>query len=276
MPVQKESAMRVGKDFGNGFSGWQMAWVILVALCGVVQPIFATEAVTTDACAKCRTSIGDIPWDPESILSDDKVVYGTDDRIDVYQETNASRKTWAESVCALVDASDLTNNGNGTYGLRSYAYTQSGYSPCSDEPFRTQPTVAWCTGFIVDDDVIATAGHCIESGDLPYVRFVFGFEMQNASTPVLTFDSDQRCMKAGKSLPGNLSVNTTMPLSGSTGPSRSAPLALRTSGTVAGYTRWRYRPSFRPADEDRLRFHHAGAFQYRDRILLSEPGHLRR
>ena len=229
--------MREGNDFGNGILSLQMAWVILAGLCCVVQPVLAAEAVVTDACAKCRTSIGDIPWDPESILSDNKVVYGTDDRIDVYQETNASRKTWAESVCALVDTSDLTNNGNGTYGLRTYAYTQSGYSPCSDEPFRTQPTAAWCTGFIVGDDVVATAGHCIESGDMPYVRFVFGFEMQNATTPVLTFDADQIYMGVeiiARQLVGEYDyaiVRVDRPIT------VGEPLPLRTSGTVAVGTR---------------------------------------
>lgn len=138
-----------------------------------------------------KTPLSGVPWDPESLSGEEKVIYGTDDRIDVYQETNPDRIEWAAATCGLVDSYQLTSNGNGTYNLAAWAYEPLGYPPCPGEPFASQPTAAWCSGFKVADDVIATAGHCIESSDLPYVRFVFGFNMQNASTPVLTFREDQ-------------------------------------------------------------------------------------
>lgn len=41
------------------------------------------------------------------------------------------------------------------------------------------------------DDIIVTAGHCINENDLDDTRFLFGFDMADAATPVLTFDSNQ-------------------------------------------------------------------------------------
>ena len=46
-----------------------------------------------------RTELSNVPWTPTT-GSEPKVVYGTDDRIDVYQETDPERLTWAASTCA--------------------------------------------------------------------------------------------------------------------------------------------------------------------------------
>lgn len=154
-------------------------------------PVPGAEEGITDGPAGSRTEISDVPWDPNALAGNDKVIYGTDDRLDVYQETNPDRLAWAASVCALVDADDLTDNGDGTYTLATSAYQQGEILPCTGEAFANQPTASWCTGFVVNGDMIATAGHCVKASDLPFVRFVFGFEMVDATTPVLTFDADQ-------------------------------------------------------------------------------------
>lgn len=143
-----------------------------------------------------RTIIGDTAYEapPPTNTSDGprtKVIYGTDDRIDVYQETNPLRQVLAASTCGLMDASDVTNNGNGTYTLSLSAYTQNGKPACAGEPFANQPTVAFCTGFLVGPDLIATAGHCYSSSDIASTRFVFGFKMQNSTTAVSTVNANQ-------------------------------------------------------------------------------------
>ena len=132
------------------------------------------------------TLIGGTPWTPRPAQDGPKVVYGTDDRIDVYAETDPARLTWAASTCGLLDLPSYTQNIDGTLTIRT-----SRYNVCEAEPFSDQPTAAYCTGFMVGEDLIATAGHCYDDGDLSGKRFVFGFVMEDASTPVLTVSADQ-------------------------------------------------------------------------------------
>ncbi len=136
-----------------------------------------------------RTVISDTPWVPG--LGGEKVIYGSDNRIDVYQETSASRKALAGSVCALLSASQLTPLGGGGWHISTSAYLYQGKPACAGEPFGSQPTAAFCTGFLVGPDVVATAGHCYNSTDYAGVRFVFGFDMTDASTPEVDLAEDQ-------------------------------------------------------------------------------------
>ena len=120
-----------------------------------------------------------------------QVIYGTDDRIDVYQETNPTRVAQASATCALVATSDLNLQGDGSYTMDTFTWTRSGLPACDEEPFGDQPVAPFCTGFLVAPDIIATAGHCFDSGDFSSVRFVFGFQMADSQTAVTTFNAEQ-------------------------------------------------------------------------------------
>lgn len=137
-----------------------------------------------------RTAISETPWAPLP-QGDDKIVYGDDDRLDVYEVTEPARAAPAGSVCALVGASRVVDNGDGTYALSLAAYEWYGFPACPEEPFSAQPTLAFCTGFLVGDDLIATAGHCCDSEGLTGMRFVFGFVMQDDTTPVSVVSASQ-------------------------------------------------------------------------------------
>ncbi|HDP33865.1 MAG TPA: serine protease, partial [Candidatus Hydrogenedentes bacterium] len=138
-----------------------------------------------------RTEPSGAPWDATAPVNNSKVIYGADDRIDVYEETDADRLAWAAATCAVVYASDLTATAEDMYALSVYAYMVSGKPPCDGEPFADQPTAAFCTAFMVGDNLVATAGHCVSAYDLPDVRFLFGFEMTDPATPILYFHKDQ-------------------------------------------------------------------------------------
>jgi len=107
-----------------------------------------------------------------------KVVYGEDDRIDVLVgDANLD----ADCVVALFWANNVVDNGNGTSTLTTQDFgTARGL--CQGEPFRNQPIGAFCSGFLVAADVIATAGLYVNTNNVANVRFVFGFRMQNANT----------------------------------------------------------------------------------------------
>jgi hypothetical protein len=124
-------------------------------------------------------------WDSKTIAKaikeQQRVIYGTDDRQDVFQITDSANFHDADSVVALFNKGDIVDNGNGTSTLQTsnFGTTQN---LCSGEPFRNQPAGAFCSGFLVAPDTIATAGHCVNSGNVTNVRFVFGFRMLNATS----------------------------------------------------------------------------------------------
>ncbi len=134
-----------------------------------------------------ETEISGVPWEPRPWAGAPKVIYGADDRIDVYQETDDERRVWAASTCGLINSSRMIALPEGGYALTAGAYVRFGVPACDGEPFGDQPTGPYCTGFMVGPDLIATAGHC----SLSSVYFVFGFTMADESTPNLRFNASQ-------------------------------------------------------------------------------------
>jgi V8-like Glu-specific endopeptidase len=121
-----------------------------------------------------------------------KVIYGTDDRIDVYQDTNLEHQRFAASACGLFDSTAVTSNGDGSYSIKTEYYNYNGLPACANEPFANQRTAPWCSGFLVGPDLIATAGHCMESSsELATTKIVFGFRMQSADQETLRVDASQ-------------------------------------------------------------------------------------
>lgn len=115
-----------------------------------------------------------------------KVIYGEDNRKDYYEFKNQlDILKSSESVASLFRDSRIFDNGNGTSTLitRQYGVTNN---LCSEERFRDQPIGAFCSGFLVAPDIIATAGHCVlpegEGVNLNNVKFVFGFRMNDPTT----------------------------------------------------------------------------------------------
>ena len=114
--------------------------------------------------------------------SANKVIYGADNRLDIYQVQDSNALAAADSTVMLVRPSKLTLNGDGTYTIDSTTFLQdSGGTLCPDEPFLNQPSPGHCSGFLVGSDLVATAGHCVTTaGDCSGTAVVFGFDMLNA------------------------------------------------------------------------------------------------
>jgi hypothetical protein len=159
------------------------------------------QSAGTPAAGGAERSIGvtsrfrdmsDLSSDELARLAQDRqrVIYGVDNRQDVYEVTNSKIKKAADAVVALVKTADLTSDGHGGWTLATTSYKDE-YQLCTTEAFASQPLGCFCSGFLVAPDVIATAGHCIKvPQDLVETRFVFGFRMLNSSTPRTTFGKD--------------------------------------------------------------------------------------
>ncbi len=112
-------------------------------------------------------------------------IWGDDNRIDFYQIKDEHIKRNADCVAAICFENNLKYSNTGFYKLETVNYGIT-YNLCEFEPFRDQPIGKGrlCTGFLVGDDLIATAGHCACEKNVARLCFIFGYRMTSLSTPV--------------------------------------------------------------------------------------------
>jgi len=112
--------------------------------------------------------------------------WGKDKRMDFFEIEDEQVKRNAESVAAILLKDSLMDTSKGFSMLKVKNYGKN-FNLSDYEPFRDQYMVSGrvCTGFLVEEDVIATAGHCANDGNVTDLRFVFGFNMQDSTTTVL-------------------------------------------------------------------------------------------
>jgi hypothetical protein len=106
-----------------------------------------------------------------------KVIYGEDNRLDLYKVEEAAVKAVARSTAAMFALSALTKTGN-VFKITSQKFGE-GFNLCPSEPFFDQPSGAMCSAFLVAPDMVATAGHCISSNDCVNRAFGFGYAMRS-------------------------------------------------------------------------------------------------
>lgn len=109
----------------------------------------------------------------------DKVIYGDDDRLDMYQVSDARLLKLADSTVGLFQGDNVAMEGDKAK-LTTESYSQS-YGLCKEEPFYEQVTGAFCSGSLVAPDIIMTAGHCVKTAEsCKSTKFVFGFAVTKA------------------------------------------------------------------------------------------------
>lgn len=114
----------------------------------------------------------------------DKVIYGDDDRKDLYQLEDSKLKKLTASTVALMKNSNLILQSNGDYKVSDQSFGQS-MQLCPQEPFFNQTNAAFCSGSLVAEDLVLTAGHCIQdSTDCSNTSLVFGYAAKDANDKV--------------------------------------------------------------------------------------------
>jgi len=112
-----------------------------------------------------------------SAFAAEKVIYGSDDRLDIYQVSDSRLLKLADSTVGLFQGYDVAMEG-AKAKLTTSSYAE-GYGLCKEEPFFDQVTGAFCSGSLVAPDVIMTAGHCVRSEEAcKDTKFVFGFAVK--------------------------------------------------------------------------------------------------
>ncbi len=93
------------------------------------------------------------------------IVYGDDDRVDVYEYDGASvRERVKASTVALIEPRYLQRPASGRVTVSADALG-SAYQLCDGERFVEQPAGADCSATLIDDDLVLTAGHCFDDND---------------------------------------------------------------------------------------------------------------
>lgn len=91
-----------------------------------------------------------------------KVIYGEDNRVDVFNSTNKMFVDLSQSTAAMISKSNLIANGE-FFEIQGRTLESRGI--CSFERFSKQMSAANCSGFLVGKDLLVTAGHCITNAE---------------------------------------------------------------------------------------------------------------
>jgi hypothetical protein len=118
-------------------------------------------------------------------VENNKAKRGQGIRKDMYEISNLNIKQNARAVVSIWKNESIIDNHNGSFTLRHKRYGKS-FNLHRSEPYYKQPVAVGClcTGFLVREDVIATAGHCADQSNVKALRFVFGYEMKGSRHPV--------------------------------------------------------------------------------------------
>lgn len=117
----------------------------------------------------------------KGIFGKSKAIYVTDNRYDAYLAKGAVREA-ARSTAALISTEHLRRQGNEYVINHNMTLQQTGW--CASEPFASQPVTSTCTAFLVADNTLVTAGHCLrdsQGNNIPLNSYyvVFGFQMNS-------------------------------------------------------------------------------------------------
>jgi hypothetical protein len=116
-------------------------------------------------------------------------IYGDDDRHEVGDlEPGTLRDTVERSVLALIDRRFLVVTAG---GFRIEAPTlQAELALCPGERFADQPSAAFCTGVLIDEDLVLTAGHCTHVLAREDIAVVFGYAVHDPAADLVVATDD--------------------------------------------------------------------------------------
>lgn len=115
------------------------------------------------------------------------VIYGEDNRVDVFESKNAAFIELSKSTAAMIESGNLKKIAG---QIQISAETLQDRGICAKERFSGQISAANCSGFLIAPDVLVTAGHCIKSqSDCRAYKWVFDYKVEYADQKDVTVSS---------------------------------------------------------------------------------------
>ena len=122
------------------------------------------------------------------------LIHGSDDRRDLYAVEDIEIRSLAlSSTVALMPEGSVTSTAAGSLAFGSKTLTDV-FDLCDSEPFVWQPSLANCSGVLLDDDLVVTAAHCVTFLPCQNQLWIFGYAILNeGARPQLDEDALYRC-----------------------------------------------------------------------------------
>lgn len=162
-----------------------------------------------------------------------KVIYGTDDREDIFMSSDNLMKELSKSTAAQIQNNFITQKDD---VFTVEARILSGTGICKSERFSNQMTAANCSGFLIAPDILVTAGHCVTSmNDCENQSWIFDYANITDEKNSFSFNKNQvfHCVKIieREKDTGTLNDYSVIKLDRAV-PNRT-PLKFRTNGKTA-------------------------------------------
>ncbi|MCB0379070.1 MAG: trypsin-like peptidase domain-containing protein [Bdellovibrionales bacterium] len=107
-----------------------------------------------------------------------KAIYGQDNRLDWFEAPGQTTSYWARATLALMPSQSLKLEGD-EFRVVADSYGNL-MNLCPGQKFNSQPSASFCSGFLVADDLVVTAGHCVRSqSECEQTLFVFDYNKQD-------------------------------------------------------------------------------------------------
>lgn len=128
------------------------------------------------------------------LFANEGVIYGPDNRQEIDSYSNQEIKTFQSAVALRVDTQNLLPAGKGQFSLKQRSldegYRNANRPLCQDVRFKEQAVSGSCTGFLISQDLLVTAGHCAAVVDDCKTRsWIFGVNLARAQKNL--FDEDE-------------------------------------------------------------------------------------
>jgi V8-like Glu-specific endopeptidase len=177
------------------------------------------------------------------VFAQDKVIYGEDNRQDIVDVQSPAWVEIANSTAVMIPSADIPSGGKGGKGGRGGRKTGITISGptlasrgiCPSERFANQPTVGNCSGFLIDEKTIVTAGHCMATPeDCTDSKWVFDYKIEVLGVDSVTLQKKNiyGCKKIIKQVLDRTTQNDFAVIELDRAVTDRVPLKTRESGKV--------------------------------------------